>query len=559
MKVLLTTLHSKYVHASLALPCLATYCADVAGEILIAEYSVNQPKETLLAQITAQGAEVICFSVYIWNRLATLELVQSLKILDPSIRVVLGGPEVSFEDELFFDRFPVDALICGEGEIPLRYLLHAWESGGQPAAIAGLRTAARPAANDWSQLDDLDAIPSPFTAGRVDLQRGLVYYESSRGCPYNCSFCMSALDKRVRSFSFERIISDLRLLMDAGVPLIKFVDRTFNYDAQRARDIFAFILEHNQSSRFHFEIGAQLLDTATLHLPETVPDRMFQFEIGVQSTLEATLDKVVRQASLPKLAENVRYLQEKSSIYLHLDLIVGLPGEDYQQCLDSLDWCYALQPDQLQIETLKLLPGAPLRAQSGHWGLHFDPNPPYAVLRTTVIGYSAMQRLQGIGFLFDRIINSGRFNGLIEGLIQVFGRASRWLEDLDSYWREHDLYVQQRSLRDLYLLLDDYLCRRVSAQKRQFLRELLARDCAHHERIVAGSAPDFFDCALSAAEQEGVRAAVKKELNQLQRSGKVQYFAARFCALPDLPGAQILIFLYVAKTSTGLEVKELIL
>ena len=559
MKVLLTTLHSKYIHASLALPCLASYCADVAGEIAIAEYSVNQPKETLLAQIMAQDAEVICFSVYIWNRLATLELVQCLKILDPVKRIVLGGPETSFEDETFFDRFPVDALICGEGEIPLRHLLQAWESDTSPAAIGGLRTAARPAANGWSQLDDLDTIPSPFAAGLVDLQRGLVYYESSRGCPYNCSFCMSALDQRVRSFSFERIASDLRLLMAAGVPIIKFVDRTFNYDSQRARDIFAFILEHNQSSRFHFEIGAQLLDAATLKLLETVPDRMFQFEIGVQSTLEATLDKVVRQTSLPKLAENVRYLQEKSRIHLHLDLIIGLPGEDYQQCLDSLDWTYALRPDQLQIETVKLLPGAPLRGQAAEWGLHFDPNPPYAVLRTAALGYFELQRLEGIGVLFDRIINSGRFTWLIKGLNQAFGRLSGWLEDLDSYWREHDLYSSQRSLRDLYLLMDGYLCGRFSAQKRLRLRELLARDCAHHQRIVAGSAPAFFDCALSATEQEGVRARVKMELSQLERSGKVQYFAARFRALPDLPGPQLLIFLYIAKTSSGLQVKELVL
>ena len=282
MRTLLTTLHSKYVHASLALPCLAAYCGDECGEIMIREYSVHEPKESLLARIVGCGADVVCFSVYIWNRTLTLELVACLKQINPQLKIVLGGPEISFEEPFFFSRYPVDALICGEGEMPLRHLLQAWNAGEKPEPLPGLKTPASPDGEGWSLLSHLDELPSPFAAGLVDLTRGLVYYESSRGCPYSCSFCMSALDDRVRSFSMERIKADLGLLIASRVPLIKFVDRTFNYDARRTREIFSFILERNLESRFHFEIGAHLLDEETLTLLEEVPDGVFQFEIGVQ-------------------------------------------------------------------------------------------------------------------------------------------------------------------------------------------------------------------------------------------------------------------------------------
>ena len=359
MRTLLTTLHSKYIHASLALPYLASFCRSDCGELLILEQTVHEPKETLLAKIIEQRPDIVAFSVYLWNRLLTLELVNCLKQIDPNLKIVLGGPEISFEPEDFFLRHPIDALICGEGEMPLRHLLQAWQLGGEPTAIPGLRLPKAPAANGRSLLEDLDRLPSPFVEDLVDLRRGLVYFESSRGCPYACSFCMSALDDQVRSFSIPRIFSDLQLLIDAEVPQIKFVDRTFNYDNHRSREILKFILRQNRCSHFHFEIGAHLLDEKTLQLLEKVPAGMFQFEIGVQSSVPATLEKIGRRASLDTLAENVRRLRKADNIHLHLDLITGLPGEDYKQFLRSLDWTAQLRPHHLQVEPVKLLPGAP--------------------------------------------------------------------------------------------------------------------------------------------------------------------------------------------------------
>jgi len=557
MRTLLTTLHSKYIHASLALPCLAAYCRDECGEILIREYTVNEPKEAVLAQIIACDADVVCFSVYLWNRLATLELVDCLKLINSEQKIILGGPEISFEEDDFFDRYPVDALICGEGEIPLRQLLSAWQSRKKPVPIAGLRLSDQPQKNGLSLLESLDEIPSPFAAGLVDLTRGLVYYESSRGCPYTCSFCMSALDDRVRSFSAERIEADLRLLMENRVAKIKFVDRTFNYNNKRSRDIFKFILQHNYSSHFHFEIGAHLLDRETLELLEKVPQGMFQFEIGVQSTLPETLQRVSRKVSLEQLKDNILYLQQKTSIHLHLDLIAGLPGEKYSQFLKSIDWVTSLGADHLQIEPVKLLPGAPLRLQVESWGITYDPKPPYTILQSRDLGFDDLERLRGIGGLLDLFVNSGRFSFLLQQLTADFSRLSLLLEDLDTYWREKNLYQHRRSLRELYLEVDHYLQQRFAGKKLLEYRELLGRDYAHHERVVGGSAPDFFDSELNDQENGAVRMRVKEELDGLDRSGKIQYFAAVFQHLPEYRGRTILIFLYIAKTSAGLQVKEL--
>ncbi len=557
MKTLLTTLHSKYIHASLALPYLAVYCDDGCGEIVIGEYSVNEPKELLLSRLLEWHANVVCFSVYVWNRVVTFELVKCLKRINPEQKIVLGGPEVSFESGDFFNHYPVDALICGEGEIPLRHVLSAWQQGQMPSPLAGLLLPGHPPLQGQNLLSSLDDIPSPFAAGKIDFSKKLVYYESSRGCPYSCSFCMSALDERVRSFSLERIRDDLKNLLANRVDTVKFVDRTFNYDNRRSREIFSYLLEHNISSRFHFEIGAHLLDKETLRLLESVPEGMFQFEIGVQSTLPETLKKIGRTASLERLEENVRYLRQKTKIHLHLDLIAGLPGEDYSHCLRSIDRVLALRAGHLQIEPVKLLPGAPLRQQVMQWGIVFDPSPPYTILKSAFLSFFDLERLRGIGKLVDLLINSGRFNYLLPQLVGQFASPSCFLEDLDRYWRGHSLYFQHRSLRQLYLEIDKYLLWRFADETLALLREALSRDFAHHERVVGGSEPPFFTCDLSSEEQQAVRLRVREEVAVMNRTGKIQFFAAVYHYLGDSRERKILIFLYESLRHSGLHVTEL--
>lgn len=560
MRTLLTTLHSKYIHASLALPSLAAYCVEECGEILIREFTVHEPKENVLAGIMAYQPDVVAFSVYLWNRRETLELVAALAVVRPDMRIVLGGPEVSFEPTDFFLRHACDALICGEGEIPLRELLFAWNHGEPPLAVKGLRLAGKAGQlNTVNPLESLDDIPSPFAAGLVDLRRGFVYYETSRGCPYTCSFCMSSLDQRVRSYSMPRIREDLGLLMDSHVRKIKLVDRTFNYDAVRSREIFRFILEHNRSSHFHFEIGAHLLDEETLQLLETVPEGMFQFEIGVQSTLPETLQQIQRTVSLERLAENVRRLRRLDNIHLHLDLIAGLPGETFSGFLRSIDWVATLQPHHLQVEPVKLLPGAPLREQAAERNIRFDPNPPYTVLQSDELSYSELECLRGMGRLLDLLWNSGRFSFLLTALQQGEDSLSSRLQEMQQDWNTQGFFAQSLSLRQVFDAVYQYLQSRFSGQQHDRLVEALARDFAHSERVVPNSAPAYFQTDLTPEESGLVQARVRGEVQAIrQQGGKLQHFAAVFQSL--FHGRRtVLLFLYLTANAEPMRVREIVL
>ena len=559
MKILLTTLHSKFIHASLALPYLKVFCQDICPDIEIREYSVNEPKDIVLAQIMSIKPDVVCFSVYLWNRLATLELVNCIKLIDERIKIVLGGPEVSFEDDSFFASDPVDAIIRGEGELPLKYLLSCWDQGISPAEYAGLHLRNQGLPGHNSLLSCLDDIPSPFDNGLVDFNKGMVYFETSRGCPYSCSFCMSALDSQVRSFSMPRIKSDLLILMEAEVKLIKFVDRTFNFNNSRAREIFSFILEHNISSQFHFEIGAHLLDDETIELLAQVPDGMFQFEIGVQSTLPETLKKVSRVSILERLVSNVQKLKNETQIHLHLDLIAGLPDETYQQFISSMDTTLKLGAGHLQIEPVKILPGAPLRNQATQWGIVHDPKPPYTILKSNTMSFDDLERLRGIGRLLDIFVNSSRFERIFRHLQCIYGSVSGSLEALDIFWREEGLYKQSHSLKGLYLLLDKFLRQYLPQDSIAKSRECLARDYAMHERLMTGNAPDFFNLNLTGEENNKVREYVKSVIDDFPRTGKVQYCAAVFNHLEVREGRALLVYFYFTNTGEGMKSYEHIL
>jgi len=437
MRTLLTTLHSKFIHNSLALPCLAAYCQSGCGELLIREFTVHEPKESVLAQLLAEQPDVVAFSVYLWNRIQTLELVDSLAVVNPELRIVIGGPEVSYDGHALFQTHPVlIALVHGEGEIPLRALLTAWQTGSSATGIPRLtlRTSRGVVKGpDGPVLADLDQIPSPFQLGLVDINRGFVYYETSRGCPFRCSFCLSAKDNRVRSFSMERIYDDLGWLMERRVAKIKLVDRTFNYDPARTHDILAFIVAHNRGSHFHCEIAAHLVDTPILQLLERVPPGVFQFEIGVQSTRSETLDAIDRRVCLERLTTNVQQLRCRTQVELHLDLVAGLPEEGYRDFLASIDRVAALNPDHLQIEPVKLLPGSPLRDQARPLGIRFDPNPPYTVLSTPDLDYVELQHICEISRLLDLTWNAGCLTTFLTVLTEHSKSLSRGLEELAEF------------------------------------------------------------------------------------------------------------------------------
>lgn len=420
MKILLTTLHAKYSHASLALPCLAVCCRDIAdARITIREWTVNEPREHILRLVMAEKSDLIAFSCYIWNIEQTLKIVSDIKKIAPQTRIVLGGPEVSFGIfDLMQDNQAVDFVIKGEGEEAFRRLIttllreHPGMLQQSFAEIDNLffRDGDENASGPLSRKNlELDSLPSPFEAGFVDLSKPLIYYETSRGCPFSCAFCLSSVEGSVRSFSLERIKKDLFFLMSNNVPQIKLVDRTFNYDAVRADAIWEFILEHNRNSHFHFEISADLLTDSNLEILARVPEKTFRFEIGIQSASQTTLERVKRNADLKRIFANVRHLTTKTAVELHLDLIAGLPGEGYEGFLASLQAVADLHRHDIQIEPLKLLKGAPMREIGRRDGYHFSEFPPYTILRNPWLSYEEICHIETIGRLLDLFNKHGGF------------------------------------------------------------------------------------------------------------------------------------------------------
>lgn len=570
MKTILTTLHSKFIHPSLALPCLAAYCKDDCGKIQICEFTVHEPRENILAALLEEHPDVIAFSVYIWNRCEILALVDVIHVTAPSIRIILGGPEISYPEPDLWETHPgISAIIHAEGERPLRTLLHAWNADKTVPQSQGLslRGTAEITSNPEALLlEDLDQLPSPFALGLIECERGFVYYETSRGCPYSCAFCMSALDTRVRSFSMNRIKEDLLLLMEQKVPKIKLVDRTFNYNPQRAREIFTFILAHNQCSHFHFEIGGHLLDAPTLKLLELVPADMFQFEIGVQSTMEETLTGLKRHAPLQILLANVEHLLRCTHIHIHLDLIAGLPGDDFHRVMHGINRLIHLRPHHLQIEALKLLPGAPLRRDAATLGLRYDPHPPYTVLSTDKLDFSTLERIRGISRILDLTWNCERATNFIMELGKHRGSVATALAELEAYWKHHGLLRFPLGQREIFEQLALAVTHMFPSNNTvvELLHQTLIRDLALREAVTVGKTPTFYTLELNDRAKLAVKERVKEKLEQIKGRGiKLQHFAAHLPALSHMQGNRedgatqdIHLFFYLSTSGQRLQVEE---
>jgi len=555
MKTLLSTIHSKYIHPSLALPCLAAFCDSDCGKIVILEFTQHEPKDTILETILIQKPDVVALSVYIWNRQLTLEIVDALHVAVPDLKIILGGPEVSYENSNLLQQHPgLTAIVQGEGELPVKELLSAWSKEMKPDNLNGLllrdSTGIIHCGTEKRELDNLDLIPSPFGEERVDMSRGFVYYETSRGCPYNCSFCLSARDKRVRSFSMPRIKKDLLYLMERKVPKIKLVDRTFNYNAKRAIEIWQFIRQHNTRSHFHFEIGAHLLTEGCFQTLEEIPENWFQFEIGVQSTSAETLRKIDRSADLEIIEKNVRRLVQMGNIHLHLDLIAGLPGEDLNQFYSAVDRVMALAAGDLQVEAVKLLPGAPLRQQADALGICFDPHPPYRVLRTPWLSFTDLEKIQAVGKLLDLLHNSDRFPHFLASLQGHYQSMAKALDALQAFWKPKEILRHPQSLRALFDACFDFVCQKIPAHLQTEITEALAWDYACAERVVPGKIPPWIATDLTQEEMEQLKRVIREEQKKCKGRGiKLQYFAAVFHTLDGQPGRQVFVFLY--RTATG--------
>lgn len=462
MKVLLTALNSKYIHSSLALRYIEKFCNKYRKKkyyITVREFSINENLDDIMAEIYKIKADLIAFSIYIWNRDLSFELAARLKKIVPGILIVMGGPEVSFDSKKIMKRRPyIDIVVKGEGELSLKELLDKLEQNKKIdlKGIKGIVYRDKDGniiENEGRELiKDLDIIPRPYTEEELrDLKNKIIYYESSRGCPYNCSYCLSSTIKGVRSFSLARIKEDLLFYINNNVPQLKFVDRTFNYDKRRTMEIMKFLVENISNTSFHFEITADILDEGLLEFLADVPDGLFQFEIGVQSTNRKTLNLIKRKMDFFRLAENVKKLREADNIKLHLDLIAGLPAENYESFANSFNQVYSLNPHVLQLGFLKLLRGSRIREEGKKYLYQYSDLPPYEVLENKDLSYFDIIRLKGIEFMVDKYHNSGVFKNTLKYIFSNHYKSYfSFYEDLAAYFVKKGLHRKAHSRRALY-------------------------------------------------------------------------------------------------------------
>lgn len=415
MNVVLSTLNSKFIHSSLALRYLKAYGEAHGQAYDIVEYTINMPVLHILSDITEHDIDVLGFACYIWNIEMTLHMVDMVKAVRPDVKIVLGGPEVSFTADELLERCPnIDYIVQGEGEEAFHALVTALQLGNDGLdpvipGVRGRRDGSILGSLEAVEVSDLSSIPFPYTEEDMeDLEHKIIYYESSRGCPFSCQYCLSGNKNTVRFFPQERTLEELQWFIDHGVKQVKFVDRTFNCAPHHHRPLMEFMRDSDTDMNFHLEMEPELMtEWETNILCETPPGRI-QIEVGVQSTHKKTLDAINRYNDWPYIQKSIRPIIQAGRTHVHMDLIVGLPHEDFKRFGQSFNDLFSLQPHALQIGFLKLLKGSGVRRMR-EYKYVADPLAPYEVLSTHVLPYDDVRFLKYFEDVFERFYNSERF------------------------------------------------------------------------------------------------------------------------------------------------------
>jgi radical SAM superfamily enzyme YgiQ (UPF0313 family) len=416
MTIVLATLNARYHHCAFGLRYLWANMGELRGRTRICEFTIQQPTLDIVTEILRQSPQVVGFGVYIWNTVETARVIADLKRLRPDIVVVLGGPEVSYEVEEQEICRLADYVVTGEADLAFgelcRRLLADPRNGEQPHSP---RMIVAP-------LPELNSLALPYDLySDEDIAHRVIYVEASRGCPFTCEFCLSALDIPVRQFPLERFLGELQRLLDRGARRFKFVDRTFNLNLKVSRAILEFFLERNRPGLFlHFEMIPDRLPETLKELIVRFPAGSLQLEIGVQTFNEAVSELISRRQDNRLAEENLRWLRRETSVHLHVDLIAGLPGESLESFAAGFDRLVAIGPQEIQVGVLKRLRGTPITRHDAEWGMIYSPHPPYEVLQTGLLDYATLQELRCFAKTWDTIANSGNF---IETLPWILGMA----------------------------------------------------------------------------------------------------------------------------------------
>lgn len=475
---LIVAINAKYIHSNLAIYSIRAYCKKCGINLDIAEFTINQKTDSMLKEIYKKKPDFIGFSCYIWNIEFVLKLAGEVKRVLPDVTIWLGGPEVSYDAaNVIADNDFVDGVMIGEGEITFSRVIKAYENGDDVSQIPGVavRGSIKVHQAEYMNMDD---IPFPYENFK-DMEHRIIYYESSRGCPYSCSYCLSSVDKRVRFRSMELVKKELKVFIDANVPQVKFVDRTFNCDRKRTKEIWEFIRDNdNGITNFHFEISADIITDEEIELLHSLRPGLVQLEIGVQTTNEKTVQAIRRKMDFEKLSYVVNRIHETGNVHRHLDLIAGLPYEDYASFRNSFNDVYALKPEQLQLGFLKVLKGSYMQEQAYENDIVYSSYPPYEVLSTPWLPYSDVLRLKGVEEMVEVYYNSGQFVTTVKYMEKYFDTPFDMFEYMAEYYEENGLYDCGHSRIARYNILIDAL-----GDRMELLPEIMTYDLYLRENM----------------------------------------------------------------------------
>ena len=464
MSIILTTLNSKYIHTNLAIRYLKANAPEF--DITLREYTLKDTLENILEDLLSRKPKIIGFSVYIWNVEKTLQLIKLLKEKDPTLTIFMGGPEVSYDFDVWFSRSPIDYIIYGEGELSFKELMEALHGRREVSEVRGIvyrnLVTNEPVQNPAAPILDPKEILSPFYFEEdiPHLPNRIQYIETSRGCPYSCQYCLASVDNKVRYFDMEKVKDEIRYLMKNGAKTFKFLDRTFNINKKYALEMFNFIIEeHLPGTQFQFEITADIMPTELIdYLNEHAPAGLFRFEIGIQSTYELTNQLVKRRQNFDKLTTNILRIKEGEKIILHLDLIAGLPEEPYDRFEQSFNDVFDLRPEELQLGFLKMLRGTGLRKQANEFGYEYDEFAPYEMKRNNALSEEDVHNIHLAEEILERYWNAHRMDYTIAYLVDGPFKASpfAFMQQFGAYWENRYSWIKYQ-LSDLFIRLYDYL------------------------------------------------------------------------------------------------------
>lgn len=497
MKILLTTLNSKFIHTNLAIRYLKEFVRDLI-EVDMKEYTINNDLDYILKDIYKNEYDIILFSTYIWNIGDIVKLCDNLKKIRPNTKIALGGPEVSYDSYEAMNKYDfVDYILYGEGELIFRDLVLHLKGKKEIKNVDGLvyRQGSEIIVNKPMELlQNLDEIPSPYeNLNPKEYENRIVYYESSRGCPFNCQYCLSSTIPGLRYFSLDRIKKDLKALIDARVSQIKFIDRTFNANKKVAMEIMDFLMKNdNGYTTYHFEVTAYLIDGKMLEFLADCKEGLFQFEIGVQSTNEKTLDAVGRRDDFKKLSHVVQTVASYRNIHQHLDLIAGLPYEDYESFENSFNDVFNLGIEHLQLGFLKMIKGTGMRKVADEHGFKYKDYAPYEFLYNNYISYEETLKLKDIEDILERYYNSKNFVLSMRYIIGRFYKQSpfKFFEAFAKYFDENGYFDLAQGKNQLYKILLDFYNEKINIDNDVF------NDILKYDYISLGKTsniPQFFN------------------------------------------------------------------